>query len=101
MAKNILIVKRVSRLVESSQSTKQMKRINNLYEKIISIDNLQLAAIKARKGKEKQKGVMIFDKNKEDYLNSLHEVLKSDIFKTSTYTVFTLYEPKERIIYRR
>ena len=96
----ILIVKRVSRLVESSQSTKQMKRINNLYEKIISIDNLQLAAIKARKGKEKQKGVMIFDKNKEDYLNSLHEVLKSDTYKTSTYTVFTIYEPKERIIYR-
>ena len=52
------------------------------------------------KGKEKQKGVMIFDKNKEDYLNSLHEVLKSDTYKTSTYTVFTIYEPKERIIYR-
>lgn len=100
MAKKILIVKRVSRLVERSQSTKQMKRINNLYEQIISIDNLQLAAIKARKGKEKQKGVMMFDKNKEYYLNSLHEVLKSETYKTSTYTVFTIYEPKERIIYR-
>ena len=88
MAEKILIVKRVSRLVESSQSTKQMKRINNLYEKIISIDNLQLAAIKARKGKEKQKGVIMFDKNKEYNLNSLHEALKLDTYKTSPYTVF-------------
>ena len=35
-----------------------MKRINNLYEKIYSIDNLKLADNIARKGKSKQIGVI-------------------------------------------
>lgn len=35
-----------------------MKRINNLYESIISIDNLKLADQKARKGKTKSYGVI-------------------------------------------
>lgn len=77
-----------------------MKRINYLYEQIISIKNLQLAAMKARKGKEKQKGVKMFDKDKDNKIKTLHEVLQDEKFKTSPYTVFTIFEPKERKIFR-
>ena len=42
-----------------------MKRINNLYEKICSVENLKLADLIARKGKTKQPGVVEHDKNKE------------------------------------
>lgn len=42
-----------------------MKRIGNLYEKICSIENLQLADEKARKGKLRTYGVIEHDKNRE------------------------------------
>lgn len=77
-----------------------MKRIKDLYERIISIDNLYLADSIARKGKLKQPGVIEHDINKNANLASLHEALKNRKYKTSPYTVFTIHEPKEREIYR-
>ena len=38
-----------------------MKRINNLFEKIISVDNLHAAYLNARKRKVRSKGVLIFE----------------------------------------
>lgn len=77
-----------------------MKRKANLYQKIISLDNLTLAELHARKGKSKQYGVMLFDQNREDNLQSLHEILLSKKYQTSTYSEFKIYEPKERLVYR-
>lgn len=77
-----------------------MKRIGNLYEQIISIENLQLADAKARKGKLRSYGVIQHDKNREDNIVNLHNLLKNHQFKTSKYYVFKIYEPKEREIYR-
>ena len=77
-----------------------MKRIGNLYESIISLDNLRLADEKARKGKTKSYGVIHHDKHRESNILALHEALKNKTFKTSEYDVFNVYEPKERIIYR-
>lgn len=77
-----------------------MKRIGNLYQKIISVENLREADEKARKGKIKTYGVKVHDKNREANIQSLHEVLLTKTFKTSAYDIFTIYEPKERLIYR-
>lgn len=77
-----------------------MKRINNLYQDIISIENLQLADIKARKNKTKTYGVILHDRNKEDNILKLHEQLVNKTYKTSEYNIFKIYEPKEREIYR-
>ncbi len=77
-----------------------MKRVGNLYEKIISIENLRLADIKARKGKSHSRGVVIHDKNRDQNIIDLHEKLKNKEYKTSEYHVFTIKEPKEREIYR-
>ena len=77
-----------------------MKRIGNLYDKIISIDNLRLADEKARKGKLRSYGVKVHDKNREANLAALHESLKNQTFKTSEYYQFTIFEPKERLISR-
>ena len=77
-----------------------MKRIGNLYEKIISVENLKLADEKARKGKTRTYGVRVHDKNRESNILKLHEALKNKTFRTSEYDIFTIYEPKERIIYR-
>ena len=79
---------------------KEMKRVGNLYNKIIDIDNLRLADEKARKGKLKSYGVRLHDKNRENNIFKLHEQLKNKTYKTSKYNVFKIYEPKERDIYQ-
>lgn len=77
-----------------------MKRINHLYEKICSLENLQLADLKARKGKGWQYGVRVHDQNREANILVLREMLLNRTYKTSAYTVFKVYEPKERDVYR-
>ena len=77
-----------------------MKRIGNLFDRVIDVENLRLADEKARKGKLRSYGVKVHDKNREANLIALHESLKNGTFKTSKYHIFTIYEPKERQIFR-
>lgn len=77
-----------------------MKRINNLYQWICSIENLQLADLIARKGKLTQPGILKHDRNRDANIQVLHEALINKTYTTSKYTTFPIYEPKERIIYR-
>ena len=90
-------------LVSQEKATfksKAMKRLNNLYEKIYSIENLQLADAKARKGKLNQYGVKAHDKNSDANILSLHKMLTHKTYKTSDYTMFLIHDPKEREVYR-
>jgi len=77
-----------------------MKRIGNLFDQIISIDNIRAADKQARKGKLKSYGVIKHIEDEEDNIYNLHMMLKNGEYKTSPYTVFKIYEPKEREIYR-
>lgn len=77
-----------------------MKRIGDLYSKVCSLENLQLADKKASKGKSTQPGVIQFNKNAEQNLELLRETLLNRTYKTSEYTTFKVYEPKERLVYR-
>ena len=77
-----------------------MKRIGNLYDKIISVENLRLADEKARRGKHRTYGVRHHDRTREENIMALHEALLTKTYKTSQYDVFKVYEPKERLIYR-
>lgn len=77
-----------------------MKRIGNLYKTIFSIDNLMLADKKARKGKMNQPAVKRHIKNEPENLILLHQLLRDKTYRTSEYTKFTIFEPKEREIYR-
>src|SRR5688572_15997936 len=77
-----------------------MKRVSNIYQQICNMDNLVLADAKARKGKSWQYGVRIHDRNREANLLTLQDKLTSKQYKTSPYTVFKIYEKKEREVYR-
>lgn len=77
-----------------------MKRIGHLYEQIISIENLRRADEKARCGKTHTYGIQLHDRNREANILALHEALLTKTYRTSPYSVFTIHEPKERIIYR-
>lgn len=84
----------------SGTKAEKMKRYGDLYEKIISIENLELADIRARKKKEKTYGVRKHDRNRDANILMLHEMLKNKAFKTSEYHIFKIYVPKEREIYQ-
>lgn len=77
-----------------------MKRHGNLFDNIISSDNLIKADKIARNGKIKSYGVKRHDLRKLDNIELLHETLSASEFKTSPYTIFKIYDPKERDIYR-
>lgn len=77
-----------------------MKRIGNLYQEICSTDNLVLADAKARKGKAWQYGVRVHDRNQEANILTLQDRLLNKTYTTSPYTVFKVFEPKEREVYR-
>jgi len=77
-----------------------MKRTGNLYHKIYGIDNLKLADKKARKNKKNQCGVKRHDRNREDNIINLHHILKNKEYTTSEYKLFTIFDGKQRDIYR-
>jgi len=77
-----------------------MKRIGNIYHKIFEYANLELADTIAQKGKMKQPVVVSHNKKREQNLTELQKMLMDGTFKTSPYTVFKIYEPKEREVFR-
>lgn len=77
-----------------------MKRIGNIFNTIISKENLYASELNARKGKAYQYGVKLFDKNKDELIDQLYNSLQNKSFKTSNYTTFTVFEPKERLVFR-
>jgi RNA-directed DNA polymerase len=77
-----------------------MKRLDNLYGRICSIENLELADAIARKGKGDQYGIQVHDRNREANILALHQALRDKIYRTSEYTTFKVYEPKEREVFR-
>lgn len=78
-----------------------MKRIGNLFDKLCTLENLELAYLNARRGKLRTYGVRIFEKEKDANLLKLQNDLLSLNFKTSEYSNFIINEyGKERLISR-
>lgn len=77
-----------------------MKRINNLHSQLYQEDNIILADNNARRGKKSRYGINLHDKKKLEHYEELINDFKECTYKTSNYTTFKIYEPKERIIYR-
>ncbi len=78
-----------------------MKRLGNLYERVCSVENLNDAFYHACAGGKRKRGeVKRFEADLEQNILQLHNELLTHTYKTSPYTLFYLYEPKERLIYR-
>jgi RNA-directed DNA polymerase len=77
-----------------------MRRHGNLHEKICHIQNIIRADNNARKGKRTSYGVKEHDKRRGCNLISLQNMLMDGSFRTSQYSTFMIYEPKEREIFR-
>ena len=79
-----------------------MKRLGNVYDKICSMDNIQLAYKKAIKGKRYYKNIRTLEQApllKEKFLKEIQQELINQSYICSSYKTKYIYEPKERLIY--
>ena len=78
-----------------------MKRAANLWDKIIDLDNIKQAHLKARKGKAFYKEVQEFDADVDKYCKLIQEMLLNKTFTTSSYEVSEIFDGrKQRVIYK-
>lgn len=78
-----------------------MKRYNNLYGQICSVENILEAHKNAKRGKMHYQEVQEVEVSLDTYLDQLRTQLVTKTFKTSEYHVFTKMDNgKERMIYR-
>jgi len=75
-----------------------MKRIGNLWAKIIEFDNLLLASQKAQKGKRFKENVLPFNFALETELFQLQKELREKAYQPGAYKAFEITEPKKRMI---
>lgn len=71
------------------------KTYNNLFEKIITFENLYLAYIKARRNKRYLSEVLGFSCRIEEELIEIQKKLIEGTYKTGKYFKFVIYEPKK------
>lgn len=75
-----------------------MKTYKNLYPQIYDFDNLHRAYIKARRNKRYKPDVLWFSAHLEANLIDIQNRLIWKMYQPSPYKLFTIYEPKERLI---
>ncbi|MBM3861981.1 MAG: RNA-dependent DNA polymerase [Verrucomicrobia bacterium] len=75
-----------------------MKRFGNLYERICSWDNLELAARRARKRKRYRWYAENFELHRESVLREVRDELLGQRWQPAPYVTFRVYDPKERLI---
>lgn len=75
-----------------------MRRFGNLFEEIISFENILAASRKARKGKRFKAGTALFEYNLENNIFTIIDLLKSKTWQPGVYTDFYIHDPKKRMI---
>ncbi len=77
-----------------------VKRVKNLWQQIVSMDNLERAYQLSKRKKSTYKHIIKFEKNKEENLKKIQCMLINKTYKTSAYTTQVIYEPKRRVLYK-
>ncbi|OGD65180.1 hypothetical protein A2215_02530 [Candidatus Berkelbacteria bacterium RIFOXYA2_FULL_43_10] len=77
-----------------------METHNNLFDKIISLENLFASWHEFKRDKRKRLEVLLFERNLEDNLFGLRFELKNGIYHHSQYTAFYITDPKLRLVHK-
>ena len=75
-----------------------MKRKGNLYENIYDFNNIVDAINEVCRNTKNRKKVEFFKEYKCTYISRIYNILKNENYVPGPYTVFIIYEPKERRI---
>lgn len=74
------------------------KTIRNVFDSKLTFEHFLSAHERAKEGKMNRYEVLKFELNLEVNIVNLIEKIKNNTYELGTYRVFTVYEPKERII---
>lgn len=80
-----------------------MKRIGNIYEKIIDIENVKKAILLASRGKKDRNSVIRVNNSIDDYAMEIQNMLKNKTYKPSKYIEMKIHDgtrKKGRVIYK-
>lgn len=77
-----------------------MKKFQNIYSKIITLENVFQCWEEFRVGKKKRKDVLAFERYLEDNIFTLYQQLKEKTYKPSGYIGFYVRDPKMRLIHK-
>ncbi len=77
-----------------------MKKFDNKYNDIISVENLLLAWQEFLKGKKKKEDVILFQSKLMDNIFCLHDDLKNKTYRHGEYKAFKINDPKPRDIHK-
>lgn len=75
-----------------------MKRLGDIWSRLVSFENLLFAYRKARRGKRSRPGVAEFGLALERELILLQRELQAGGYRPSDYRLFTIYDRKPRVI---
>lgn len=75
-----------------------MKTVKGLHEKMYTFDNANISFHKAAENKRFHEEVLAFSMSKEDELLRACEEVETLTYSQGPYTVFKVWEPKERLI---
>ena len=75
-----------------------MERIKDIYDKVISKENLYRSAYAAARGRRYRDTTADFNFNLEEEIQHLHEELAITTYRHGKYRVFTIRDPKVREI---
>ena len=73
---------------------------SDVFDNIISCENLLKAWCEFKKGKTKKKDIQEFDFNLEENIFSLHKELQNKTYINKPYVPFYVYDPKKRHIHK-
>jgi len=74
--------------------------IHDIYDKLISLENILICWDEFKKGKSEKLDVMEFERYLEDNIFGLHDELTSQTYKHGSYEQFHIYDPKHRVIHK-
>lgn len=74
------------------KARKMTKRLGNLWDKLVSYDNIKEAYQNARKGKAYRPDVRKVDAEPEKYIREVQRLLKTGEYHTSEYRMFEIHE---------
>ena len=75
-----------------------MKRKSNLYEDIYKLENIEKVFAEVCRNTKNKKKVEEYKELKCAHIYHIYNMLKNDNYIPGKYNVFTIYEPKKRII---
>lgn len=74
------------------------KSIKENFNEKLTFEKLLEAEKRAKKGKGNKKEILKYEVDLETNIMNLYNSLKDGTYKMGEYRVFTIYEPKERVI---